>query len=77
MVSFNELGPLEKRKRSLLIIRWVAPALAVVAVIVFWNDPPMLSAIAAAILLLMMTALYLVERRFSRALIAALQRQET
>lgn len=77
MVSLNELGPMEKRKRSLLIIGWVAPVLALVAAIVFWNDPPMLSAIAAAILLLMMTALYLVEKRFSRALIAALRRLET
>lgn len=77
MVSLNELGPLEKRKRSLLIISWVAPVLALVAAVVFWNEPPMLSAIGAAILLLMMTALYLVERRFSRALIAALRRLET
>ena len=77
MVSLNELGPMAKRKRSLLIISWVAPVLALVAALVFWNDPPMLSAIAAAILLLMMTALYLVERRFSRALIVALRRQQT
>ncbi|AZS41378.1 hypothetical protein CVS54_02727 [Microbacterium oxydans] len=77
MVSLNEFGPMEKRKRSLLIISWVAPVLALVAAIVFWNEPSMLSAIAAAILLLMMTALYLVERRFSRALIAALRRLET
>ncbi|KKX96508.1 hypothetical protein AAY78_18875 [Microbacterium sp. Ag1] len=68
---------MEKRKRSLLIISWVAPVLALVAAIVFWNEPSMLSAIAAAILLLMMTALYLVERRFSRVLIAALRRLET
>lgn len=77
MVSLNEFGPMEKRKRSLLIISWVAPVLALVAAIVFWNEPSMLSATAAAILLLMMTALYLVERRFSRALIAALRRLET
>lgn len=77
MVSLNEFGPMEKRKRSLLIISWVAPVLALVAAIVFWNEPSMLSAIAAAILLLMMTALYLVERRFSRVLIAALRRLET
>lgn len=77
MVSLNELGLMEKRKRSLLLISWVAPALALVAAIFFWNDPPMLSAIAAAILLLMTTALYLVERSFSRALIAALRRLET
>lgn len=76
MVSFDERGLVEKRKRSLLVIRWVAPVLAVAATIVFWNDPPMLSAIAAAILLLMMTALYVVERNFSQALIAALRRRE-
>lgn len=77
MIDFGERGPVEQRKRSLLVIRWVTPVLAVVATLASWNDLRMLSAIASAILLLMVTALYLVERRFSRALIAALSRRET
>jgi len=74
MMSVDEPQLLARRKRGLLVISWTVPILVVVAIVIFWNDPPVLSAIGTAILLLTMTALYLVERTFSKALIEALKR---
>jgi hypothetical protein len=66
------LTPFQRRRRSNLIIRIAGLLLLAAAVILWWHDLPLLGAVAGAILLLAVTAFYLVERQYSRALVAAL-----
>lgn len=64
--------PLAQKKRALLGLRIVGPVLLIAAVVVFWRDPAAVSAVAVAVILLTVTALYLVEVRYARALERAL-----
>ncbi|MCW3493507.1 hypothetical protein [Microbacterium sp. SSM24] len=52
----------------MFVIRTVGLALLLVATVLFWNDTAVLGAVTGAVMLLFVTASYLVEVSYSRAL---------
>ena len=72
MNGSTEPTPLERKKRAHLVIRIVGLVVLAGAVALLGNNLPLLGSVAAAVVLLVVTAFYMVEVQYSRALASAL-----